>query len=142
MTKAATAAGITKTPISGTDSRFATKPYCAIVLKWAAPMGAVKPPATAEEITVATAGASHFGPSETSALRNQPKIATNPVVAAKDIWNPGPVNASGRRTNTIVAAIATTRRVSARRPMINAPRATATMMNARSVATFPPDNSR
>ena len=130
------------TPIKGTDSRFAISPKCAIVLKCAAPMGAVNAPATAEEITVAKAGANHFGPSETSALRSQPKMATNPVVAAKDIWNPGPVNASGRRTRTMVAAIATARRVSARRPMINAPSATATMINARSVATLPPDSNR
>ena len=64
------------------------------------------------------------------------------MVAANDIWNPGPVKASGCQTSTMIAAMATARKVSARRPSSTATSITATMTKARSVATLPPDKAR
>lgn len=65
----------------------------------AAPNGArsAASPATADEIATAATGTAQRGrrrPSPRAPLsRSQPKIVTSAVVAAKEIWNPGPVSA-------------------------------------------------
>ena len=84
--RATRAAGATTIPITGTDSRFATNPYCAIWLKCAAPKGAVAAPATADEMTTAKAPRSGAGSlrSTSGPSRNAPNTATSAVVAAKD----------------------------------------------------------
>ena len=60
--------------------------------------------------------------------RKRRNTTTSAVVAAKDIWNPGPVSASGCKTSTSVAAKATPRKVSARRSKSTATNMTATMI--------------
>ena len=84
----------------------------------------------------------HFGRRDGSRLRSAPKATTSAAVAAKDIWNPGPVSASGCQTSTITAAMATARNVSALRSSRTAMSITDTMTKARSVATLPPDSAR
>jgi hypothetical protein len=65
----------------------------------AAPNGArsAASPATADEIATAATGTAQRGrrrPSPRARLsRSQPKIVTSAVVAAMEIWNPGPVSA-------------------------------------------------
>ena len=138
---ATTPAGMVTRPIRGTDMRFAASPYCASMLKCAAPTGAVAKPATADEVTTPKAPFTTRG-QPCPCPRNMPKTATSAVVAAKDIWNPGDSNASGRSTRTTSAAIASARSDMARRSATSASSATAVITKARSVAIEPPDNVR
>ena len=138
-----TAIGTTRMPMTGTEIRLASRPYCAIWLKCAIPTGPVAAPATAEETTTETTGASHLGMRRVRCIwLKRSKTATSAVVAAKDIWKPGPSRASGRSVSTTSAAIATLRRLIARRSSIVAQSAAAAMMKARSVATLPPESAR
>jgi hypothetical protein len=105
-------------------------------------MGAVASPATAEETTRAKRGRVQRGMRPVSTSRRQEKTAMSAMVAAKDIWKPGSVSASGRRVRTMSAARATARSVSARASKRTAASTTATMAKARSVATLPPESAR
>ncbi|EAR51523.1 hypothetical protein OG2516_01351 [Oceanicola granulosus HTCC2516] len=111
------------------------------MLKCAAAMGAVASPATVEDTTTAATPRSPLG-SRHGARRSAAKTATSATVAAKDIWKPGPVSSSGRRSSTITAATATARSVIARRSASTATSITATITKARSVATLPPESAR
>ena len=68
--------------------------------------------------------------------------ATNPRVAANDIWKLGCTSASGAIVSTIIAATASVRNVTARRSTMTAINTTAVMKNERCVATSAPDSSR
>ena len=102
-------------------------------------------PATKDDISTPAAGRAQPGRRRRrlpGGRRIAPKAATSARVAAKDIWKPGPVSASGRRTSTITAASATDRIEIARRSISTATSITETMTKARSVATDPPDSAR
>ena len=123
--------------------RFAIKPNSANLLKCAMATGAVAKPAMSEDKNTAATGRNTRGIfCVTSERCHAPNTATNAVVAANDIWKPGPSSVSGLRTRTISAANAKARNDITRRSKITAKSATATMTKALSVATFPPESPR
>ena len=133
--------GITSVPITGTASMFASKPYCDMRLKCAAPIGAVARPATSDETSSIATGRSQRGRRLAWRLQGS-KVRISAMVAAKLIWKPGEVSASGLMTRIAVAASATVRREIALRSARTANSITATVTKARCVATLAPDSHR
>ena len=108
---------------------------------------AVASPATEEVSTSATTPLPHRRLPCPSACHqpcrlSAPYTAISAVVAAKDIWKPGPIRLTGRQRRTIKAASATLRSVSAGRSTRTAPKIVAAMMKARWVAMLAPESAR
>ena len=89
-----TPAGITRAPMTGTTSRFASRPYCAIRLKCAAASGEVATEATSDETSSIATGRSQKG-IWGEIFDQGPADRISATVAAKLIWKPGWVTASG-----------------------------------------------